>query len=277
MTGRTIVITGASDGIGAAAARQLKNMGDNVVIVGRNRAKTQAVAHELDAAFHVADFAELAQVRTLAEDIKATYSRIDVLANNAGGILGKREVTVDGFEKTFQINHLGSFLLTKLLLPKLIQSRGIVIQTASQAAKRFGKFDLDDLQNAKNYNSGVAYGNGKLANILFTNELNVRYADQGISAVSFDPGLVASNFANDTDNFMRYIFHTPWLTKLLTITPAESAKKNLVWLVNGKPGKDWELGGYYEKQKLTKSAPIAHDALAAKILWDKSESMVTVH
>jgi NAD(P)-dependent dehydrogenase (short-subunit alcohol dehydrogenase family) len=274
---RTIVITGASDGIGAAAARQLKNMGENVVIVGRNRAKTQGVAHELDAPFHVADFSKLAQVRTLAEELNANYAQIDVLANNAGGILGDREVTEDGFEKTFQVNHLGGFLLTKLLLPKLIKSKAIVIQTASQAAKRFGKFDLNDLQNEKNYNSGVAYGNGKLANILFTKELNTRYAGQGISAVSFDPGVVASNFASDTNNFMRYIFHTPWLTKLLTITPEESARKNLVWLVTGKPGEDWELGGYYEKQKLTKSAPIAHDALAAKILWDKSEAMVSAN
>ncbi len=274
MTARTIVITGASDGIGAAAARELKSMGDSVVIVGRNRAKTQAVANELDAPFHVADFAELSQVRTLAVELNAAYSNIDVLANNAGGIMGKREVTVDGFEKTFQINHLGGFLLTKLLLPKLIHSKAIVIQTASQAAKRFGKFDFNDLQNEKNYNSGVAYGNGKLANILFTNELNSRYADQGISAVSFDPGVVATNFASDTNNFMRYIFHTPWLTKLLTITPEESAQRNLVWLVNGRPDEDWERGGYYEKQKLSKSAPIAHDDLAAKVLWDKSEIMV---
>lgn len=274
MASRTIVITGASDGIGAAAARQFKNMGDNVVIVGRSRAKTQLVANELSAPFHVADFADLSQIRRLAAELDASYSQIDVLANNAGGIMGKREVTVDGFEKTFQVNHLAGFLLTNLLLQKLIKSKTIVIQTASQAAKRFGKLDLNDLQNEKNYNSGVAYGNGKLANILFTNELNIRYAEQGISAVSYDPGVVASNFASDTNSFMRYIFHTPMLTKLLTITPQESAKRNLVWLVNGKPGQDWKLGGYYEKQNLTRSASIAHDALTAKVLWDKSEIMV---
>ena len=128
---RTIVITGASDGIGAAAARQLQAEGERVVIVGRSAEKTARVADELGAERHVADFADLAQVRALAAELRAQHDRIDVLANNAGGMFAQREVTVDGFEKTFQVNHLAGFLLTNLLRDVLVESRASVIQTAS--------------------------------------------------------------------------------------------------------------------------------------------------
>src|ERR1700744_5674523 len=139
---QTIVITGASDGIGAAAARQLAARGERVVLAGRSPAKTAAVAAELNAPFHVADFADLAQVCELAGTLAAEYPRIDVLANNAGGIFGARALTPDGFEKTFQVNNLAPFLLTTLLLPTL---------TASSAAKNYGRIDLGDLQNEKKY------------------------------------------------------------------------------------------------------------------------------
>lgn len=134
-----------SDGIGAAAARTLTAKGEKVVIVGRSAAKTAAVAQALNAPYHVADFADLAQVRDLAGKLQAAYPRIDVLANNAGGIMGTRELTVDGFEKTFQVNHLAQFLLTSLLMPTLIASNAKVLQTASVAAQRYGRIDIDDL------------------------------------------------------------------------------------------------------------------------------------
>jgi NAD(P)-dependent dehydrogenase (short-subunit alcohol dehydrogenase family) len=147
MEQQTIVITGASDGIGAAAARQLSAQGERVVLVGRSQEKTAAVANELGHPFHLADYADLDQVRNLASELRATYPRIDVLANNAGGIMGAREVTKDGFEKTFQVNHLAGFLLTYLLMPTLISSRAKVLQTSSIAAQRYGHVDIDDLQN----------------------------------------------------------------------------------------------------------------------------------
>lgn len=112
---QTIIITGASDGIGAAAACQLSARGERVVLVGRSQQKTAAVANELRAPYHLADYADLDQVRNLASELRATYPRIDVLANNAGGIMGHREVTKDGFEKTFQVNHLAPFLLTQAI------------------------------------------------------------------------------------------------------------------------------------------------------------------
>lgn len=143
---RTIVITGSSDGIGAAAARTLKARGETVVIIGRSPEKTASVARDLDVPFHVANFADLAQVRALAADLNAAYPHIDVLANNAGGIMGHRTVTRDGFEQTFQVNHLAGFLLTHLRLPTLIASRAAIIQTVSAAAKMYGDIAINDLQ-----------------------------------------------------------------------------------------------------------------------------------
>ena len=130
---KTIVITGASDGIGAASARQLKALGHRVIIVGRSPQKTERLAKELDAPFHIADYTRLSEVVRLAEELRQ-YPQIDVLANNAGGAQNKRSLTEDGFERTFQINLLGGFLLTNLLLEKLCESRATVIQTSSIAA-----------------------------------------------------------------------------------------------------------------------------------------------
>ncbi len=177
---RTMLITGASDGIGAVAARRLVAAGHRVVLVGRSARKTEALATELGAPFHVADFAELAQVRALADAVRADHPRIDVLANNAGGMSGRREVTVDGYEHTFQVNHLAPFLLTNLLLPTLIESSATVVQTASRVARYAGPLDLDNLQLEHGYSPAKAYGNSKLANILFTRELHRRYHDQAL-------------------------------------------------------------------------------------------------
>jgi NAD(P)-dependent dehydrogenase (short-subunit alcohol dehydrogenase family) len=170
LTPRTIVITGASDGIGAAAARTLAKAGEQVVVVGRSAEKTRVLAKELDADYFVSDFAELAQVRTLAAQLRENYSRIDVLANNAGGIMGGRRLTVDGNESTFQVNHLAPFLLTAALLDVLTASSAKVINTSS-GANGFGRLDLQDLNAEHNYSTNRAYGTAKLANILFTSEL----------------------------------------------------------------------------------------------------------
>ncbi|KFF58109.1 hypothetical protein JF66_21085, partial [Cryobacterium sp. MLB-32] len=155
---KTIVITGASDGVGAAAARKLHADGHTVVIVGRSPEKTQTVAGELGAKYYVADFSDLSHVRELADRLKADYPRIDILANNAGGIFGSRNKTVDGFEKTLQVNHLAPFLLTNLLLDTLLASHASVINTSSVAARIFGKVDLDDLNNTSRYSANKAYG-----------------------------------------------------------------------------------------------------------------------
>ncbi len=275
MARQTIVITGASDGIGAAAARQLTAKGERVVLVGRSPHKTKAVAADLNAPYLLADFADLDQVRALAADLSAAHPRIDVLANNAGGIMGERELTKDGFEKTFQVNHLAQFLLTHLLLPTLTASNAKVIQSASAAAKTFGqKIDIDDLQNEIAYSPQKAYGDAKLANILFTRELDHRYRDQGISAAAFHPGVVATNFASETTHFMRFAYHTP-LKRIFTISPDKGAAP-LVWLAEGTAGVTWQAGEYYEKNKVATTAPQASDTDLARRLWDLSMTMLNL-
>lgn len=273
MPTQTIVITGASDGIGAAAARKLTADGHAVVVVGRSPAKTAAVAAEVGAPYHLADFSDLDQVRALADTLASTYPRIDVLANNAGGIMGPREVTKDGFELTFQVNHLAPFLLTTRLLPVLIASRAKVIQTASLAARLLGHIDLDDLNLEKGYSPDHAYGNGKLENILFTRELDRRHGDEGIAAAAFHPGLVGTNFASQTTHAARFIYHTPLITKLLTISPDKGAR-GLVWLAENEPRTTWPTGEYFAHNKVAKSNPQARDPQLAAALWDRSAEMV---
>ncbi|MFT4111005.1 SDR family NAD(P)-dependent oxidoreductase [Propionicimonas sp.] len=272
MSGRTIVITGASDGVGAAAARQLARRGERVVIVGRSPEKTAAVARELGAPAHVADYASLAQVRRLAAELEDAYPRIDVLANNAGGIMGPRRVTEDGNELTFQVNHLAGFLLTGLLMDRLIASEASIVQTSSMAARAFGRIDLDDLQNARRYSPQAAYGAAKLANILFTRELHRRHHADGIAAVAFHPGVVATNFAASARTPMRLAYHSP-LKHLFTISPERGADQ-LVWLAEGVPGATWQPGLYYEKRRPARSAAQADDADLARRFWDASEQLL---
>lgn len=267
-----IIITGASDGIGAATAKQLKDKAFDVVIVGRNPQKTKAIANSLKVPYHLADFSDLSQVVKLAEEL-SVYDTIDVLVNNAGGIMGERTVTRDGFEKTFQVNHLAPFLLTNLLLDKLVLNKTRVINTASIAANAFGKnFDVTDLNNEKNYAPHTAYGYGKLENILFTRELSKRYADKGIETYAFHPGVVRSNFAKETTHFMRFIYHSP--LKYLTTISSEKSASFLLNLVLGHPTIKYSPGEVYFKDKVM---PVDFQDSSGKIaveLWNKSEDML---
>lgn len=270
---KTIVITGASDGIGAAASRELSRPGHRVVVVGRSETKTKAIADELGAHYFVADFSELAQVRELAARLLEQFGQINVLANNAGGIMGDRTITIDGFEKTFQVNHLAPFLLTNLLMPALSAGEATVIQTASMAARLFAKFNIEDLQNANGYSAQKAYGNGKLANILFTSELQRRFGSQGINSVAFHPGVVGTSFAADTNSLMKLIYHGPF-KNLFTVSALKGADQ-LIWLAQGVPAFDFEPGAYYESGKVaTKVNPLIHDASLAGSLWERSAMML---
>lgn len=270
---KTIVITGASDGIGAAGARRLAQDGHDVVIVGRSPRKTEAIARELDADSFVADFADLADVRRLAAALDSAYPRIDVLVNNAGGIFGDRTKTVDGFEKTVQLNHLAPFLLTNLLINKLIVSRAAVIQTSSSGARLFGKLSIDDLDLERGFTPHRAYGTAKLENILFTKELHRRYHAQGISAAAFHPGAVATSFATDSDSFMKRIYNSR-AGRAFMITPEKGADQ-MVWLAETRPGDGWISGTYYERHKpARRNNPQALDADLALQLWERSEQLL---
>jgi len=270
MSERTIVITGASDGIGAAAARALSSAGDRVVIVGRSPQKTEAIAAELGVDHFIADFSRLDEVRTLAAELLKRYPRIDVLANNAGGIMGDRELTVDGHEMTMQVNHLAPFLLTTLLMDRLLVSRATVINTSS-AANRFGRINLDDLDNARKYSANKAYGDAKLANILFTRELHRRYNARGLVTAAFHPGIVATSFSANSTSIMRFVYQTA--LKRMLITPEKGAD-TLIWLAGTAAGVDWQSGEFYEKRRVQSANRQAADAGLATALWERSADMV---
>lgn len=267
---RTVVVTGASDGIGAAAARALHRRGDHVVVVGRSPDKTRAVAGELGAPYHLADFAVLDDVRTLAAALRARYERIDVLANNAGGLMGPRSLTVDGFERTLQVNHLAPFLLTHLLLDPLRAAGARVIATASAAARLFGHLDLEDLGNERDYSAHKAYGDSKLANVLFSRELHRRFHADGLTSAAFHPGVVATNFAAETHSSMRWVYRTP-LARLLA-SPAKGAD-TLLWLATAQAGA-WRSGEYFERRRVARTHPQADDAALAAGLWDRSAELL---
>lgn len=198
---KTIVITGASSGIGANAAGRLAAAGWDVAVAGRNPERTKAVAEATGGTAFIADYDRFDDVRALAEALTHRYERIDVLANNAGGLVAKRGVTADGHERSIQHNHLAPFLLTSLLMPMLTASGARVIGTAS-VANTFGNLRLDDLEWAKRRWLGgwQAYGTSKIATILFGQELAARTP---LSAYSFHPGYVATNFGNESA-FVRF-------------------------------------------------------------------------
>ncbi|GEL94091.1 SDR family NAD(P)-dependent oxidoreductase [Cellulomonas composti] len=272
MASRTIVLTGASDGVGAAAARLLAAHGSRVVLVGRSPTKTRALGAELGAPSHVADFADLAQVRALAAELLAAYPRIDVLANNAGAIMAARRVTADGFEATFQVNHLAPFLLTALLTDRLVESGASLVQTSSVAARRYGRLDLDDLQLERDYSPNRAYGDAKLANVLFTTELQRRLGPRGVNAVAFHPGMIATSFAAGSTSWFRLVYRTP-LARLV-LEPAERGGERLVRLAEGTPGVTWVPGAYYEGDAVASAGPQARDDDLARELWDRSAALL---
>ncbi len=264
---KTIVLTGASSGIGAVAARELAKDGWDVAVVGRNAERTRAVAGEIGGTAFLADYDRLDDVRSLAARLLAIYPRIDVLANNAGGLVGKRGTTADGHERTFQHNHLAPFLLTALLTERLTASGGRVVGTAS-IANRLGHIRLDDLDSTHRpyFGGWRAYGTSKLETILFARELARRTA---LQSYSFHPGSVRTSFGTDTAvgrAAMR-------LASVTQISP-EAGAVPLIQLASN-PLIDAPNGTYFDGLK--PGGPTARQGddleLAAR-LWDASASLV---
>ena len=266
---RTVVITGASSGVGLAAAEQFARRGDQVVIVGRSPDRMRdAVARVRDAGggrapgeFR-ADFEVLDDVRRLAKHLLDTYPAIDVLANNAGGMVADHRRTVDGFEATVQSNHLAPFLLTSLLRDRL--SGGRVVNTASRAHQRSSLDPADFTGSPETYSSWSAYGAGKAANILFTAEAARRWPD--VESVSFHPGVVRTNFGHGRAVRLFYR-HAPFLTS------PEKAGALLVWLATT-PVAELTNGAYYVGHRVTRPSAQAADPAMAARLWDASAEAV---
>ncbi|MBQ3360009.1 MAG: SDR family NAD(P)-dependent oxidoreductase [Microbacterium sp.] len=275
MTARTIVLTGASDGIGAAAARQLAATDHRLILVGRSPEKTKAVADDTGAEYFFADFARLDDVRELAAKLTDAVGAdgIHVLANNAGGIFGDRTPTVDGFEKTIQVNHLAPFLLTNLLMPTLLASKASVINTSSVGHRLFGHIDVDDLDNSKKFSANKAYGDAKLANVLFTKSMHTKFHPDGLSSVAFHPGTVQTNFASDSSSLMRLVYRS-FLGRLL-LTSTEEGGAILRWFIEGTPDETWFSGAYYDERTLSsKTNPQVDDPALAEALWQRSAELV---
>lgn len=261
---KTIVITGGSSGIGAAAARILAEKGANLVITGRS-AETRKIANELGCDYYLVDYASFSSVAQFAQDLLDKYPRIDVLVNNVGGIIADRRITEDGHEMTLQVNHLSGFLLTQLLQERLEESNAMVINTSS-FGNIVGNIDFNDLENEENYNAGKAYGTTKLMNILHAMEISRRF--KGVRAASFHPGAVRTGFAREGSGMVKW-FYNSVLKNLFLISPEKGAD-TLIWFITREQA--WESGEYYYKRRPGRKNPQANSDNARK-LWEKSEQL----
>lgn len=272
LTGRVCVVTGASRGIGAVTARRLAEMGATVAMVGRDPGALEQAALDVRAAgtadrvsLHVADFASLDEVRALAVELSRAYPRIDVLVNNAGLWLNKRELSADGYEKTLAVNHLAPFLLTNLLLDTLRAAGGgaRVVNVAS-SAHRGGRINHGDLMLERSYNSTGAYARTKLANVLFTRELARRLDPALVTANACHPGAVRTDLGRDPGlSRFFYIAGAPFMIGV------EKGARTQVFLASS-PLVAGATGGYYSRSRLRTPAPLARDGALAEWLWDES-------
>lgn len=273
MAGRTIVITGASDGLGAAAARQLHASGEDVVIVGRSPEKTKLVAAALSVDHFVAEFSDLSQVRRLAGELRDRCPRIDVLANNAGGMVSTGRPTVDGHENVLQVNYLAPFLLTTLLLDRLIESRATVISTSSASQDLIRNISVNDLVHTERVRPPKAYALAKIAIVMFIRELHRRHNDAGLRCASFHPGWVVSNFAPSSSSRAIALFQATGIGRIIGKT-ADAGADQLVWLASTEGDRDWKSGEYFVKRRVAKAHRLTERPEQASQLWERTAAMV---
>lgn len=277
MTGRTVLITGGTGGIGRAAAIALASMGARVGITGRDAGRAEAAAvvisrqsgdRTVDA--FAGDMSSQAEVRRLADRVLAAYPRLDVLLNNVGGFWAHRHVTADGLEHTFALNHLAPFLLTNLLLERLTASAPSRVVTVSSGAHAMGRIDFDDLMGEGSYSGQRAYNQSKLANVMFTYELARRLGASGVTATVLHPGMTSTGFgAEDTARgwgpliaVMRRFMKKP-----------EQGAETPVYLASS-PHVERLSGLYFASRRPRASSKASHDAAIAARLWNVSADLV---
>jgi len=276
MTGRTVVVTGGTAGIGKATALGLAAMGAHVAITSRDRQRCQAAASEIRAAgggqvdVFVADLSAQSEVRRLAGDLLQRLPRIDVLINNAGGYWNTRHVTADGLEHTFALNHLAPFLLTSLLLERLKQSAPARVVTVSSNMQALGRIDFSDLQGERSYSGARAYNQSKLANVLFTYELARRLPAASVTANALHPGVTRTAFGAEDPAAIQRLF-MPFMRPLMK-TPARGAATS-IYLASA-PGLEQVSGRYFASSKPRKSAERSYDETAAGRLWKVSADLI---
>ncbi len=277
MAGKTVLITGGTGGIGRAAAIGLASMGARVGITGRDPARADRAAGEIARKsgssrvdVFAADLSSQAEVRRMAAAVLDAYPRLDVLMNNVGGFWAHRHVTADGLEHTFALNHLAPFLLTSLLLDRLIASAPARIVTVSSGAQSLGSIDFDDLMGERKYSGQRAYNQSKLANVMFTYELARRLAGTGVTATVLHPGVTSTGFgAEDTARgwgpliaVMRRFMQSPERGADTSIYLASSAE------AEGLTGK------YFTGRKQKKTSTSSYDAATTERLWRVSADLV---
>lgn len=278
LSGKHVLITGGNTGIGKATAIGLARLGAAVTITSRDPAKGEAAAADIrrlagneDISVLQLDLASLADVRRFAAEVLARRPRLDVLINNAGLILGERSETVDGFETTFGVNHLGHFLLTNLLLARLKESAPARIVNLASGAHRaaYKGLDFDDLQARRSYSGFLVYARSKLANILFTIELAERLRGSGVTANAVHPGFVRSDFAADGDSPLINLFYK--VTKPFALTVEQGARTS-IHVASASELAD-VTGQYFEHGKVVRPSRHARDRDAALRLWEVSERL----
>lgn len=277
MHGKIVMITGATAGIGKETARALQKMGAQVVIVGRNAQKTANVVAEIKAQNPtggevdgmVADLSSLVDIRRLAEEFRSKYERLNVLVNNAGAYFNKRELSVDGYEMTFALNHLGYFYLTYVLLDMIKSSAPARIVNVSSGAHAMGKIKFDNLNSEGLYLGWTAYGTSKLMNILFTRELSRRLEGSLVTANVLHPGFVATNFGHNGKGI--WPLFVKWSQKR-ALSPEQGAQTS-IYLASS-PEVIGVSGAYFYDRKIVQPSKAAQDDEIARRLWDISLELV---
>ena len=274
---RTVLVTGATGGIGKATALGLAGMGAHVAIVGRDPERTEAAARDIreaggsvDVDAFVADLSSQAEVRRLADDLLRRLPRIHVLVNNVGGYWNTRHVTADGLERTFAVNHLAPFLLTSLLLDRLTASAPARVVTVSSNAHLTGRIDFDDLQGERSYSGSHAYDQSKLANVLFAYELARRAAGTGVTSNALHPGVVSTSFgAEDPAGIQKYV--VPIFRPFMK-TPARGAATSI--RLASAPELDRVTGAFFVDGKPKRSSKRSYEDADAARLWRVSADLV---
>ena len=275
MTGKTVLITGGTGGIGRAAAIGLASMGARVGITGRDRARAAAAAGAIAdesgnpaVDVFVADMSSQVEVRRLADEVLSAYPRLDVLLNNVGGFWAHRHVTADGLEHTFALNHLAPFLLTNLLLDRLVASAPARVVTVSSGAQSMGKIDFADLMGERKYSGSDAYNQSKLANVMFTYELARRLERTGVTATALHPGLTSTAFsAEDPSLGLLVKILRPFMK-----SPARGAETPIYLATSAEV--EGITGEYFANRKAKRSRESSYDTVAAARLWQVSAELV---
>ena len=275
MQGKTIVATGATSGIGEAAVLALAALGARIVFIARDETRVKATMRKLEAKapglghrMHLADLSSIDETRKVGAAIAASEPRIDVLINNAGALFSHRQVTSEGLELTFALNHMAYFVLTETLRENLIASAPARVVSTSSAAHQGVRLDFSDLQSAKGYNGLRVYGRSKLANIMFTRELARRVAGTGVTANCLHPGVVATRFGQSSGGFAGLLI--PFVRPFF-ISPEQGAD-TIIHLASS-PEVENTTGEYFVKRKIAEPSVAARDDAAAKRLWEASEAL----